>query len=68
MLDKMQKCLAMIVLVVCAAGVCRAGDAPSAWVNAVDTNAMERVLLDYTNNVRGIDLFHHNGFSKVVFD
>ena len=25
--------------------------APPAWVNAVDTNAMERVLWDYTNNV-----------------
>ena len=26
-------------------------EAPPAWVNAVDTNAMERVLFDYTNNV-----------------
>ena len=40
----MQKCMAIIGLLCCAAGVCRAGDAPPAWVNAVDTNAMERVL------------------------
>lgn len=26
-------------------------EVPPAWVNAVDTNAMERVLLDRTNNV-----------------
>ena len=26
-------------------------EVPPAWVNAVDTNAMERVLFDYTNNV-----------------
>ena len=41
----MQKCLAIIGLLCCAASVCRAGDALSAWGNAVDTNAMERVLL-----------------------
>ena len=40
----MQKCLAIIGLLCCAVGVCRAGDAPPAWVNAVATNAMERVL------------------------
>ena len=37
--------------VVCATGVGVAADAPQAWINAVDTNAMERVLFDYTNNV-----------------
>lgn len=30
----------------CAAVVCRAGEAPQAGVNAVDTNAMERALLN----------------------
>ena len=45
MLDRMQKGLAIIGLLCWAVGVCRAGDAPPAWVNAVDTNAMERVLL-----------------------
>ena len=46
----MQKVFAIIVLLCCAAGVCRAGDAPPSGVNAVDTNAMEKVL-DYTNDV-----------------
>ena len=41
----------LIFGVVCAAGVGVAADAPQAWINAVDTNAMERVLFDYTNNV-----------------
>ena len=41
----MQKVFAIIVLLCCAAGVCHANDALQAWVNAVDTNAMERVLL-----------------------
>lgn len=36
----MQKGLAIIGLLCCAVGVCRAGDAPQAWGNAVDTNAM----------------------------
>ena len=44
----MQKVFAIIVLLCCVAGVCRAGDAPPALVNTADTNAMERVL-DYTN-------------------
>lgn len=26
-------------------------EAPPVWMNAIDTNAMERVLFDYTNNV-----------------
>lgn len=39
------------ILCLCAMGVCCAGEAPQAWINAVDTNAMERVLFDYTNNV-----------------
>ena len=47
----MQKGLAIIGLLCCAVGICRAGDAPPAWINAVDTNAMKRVLFDYTNNV-----------------
>ena len=47
----MQKVFAISGLLCCAAGICRADDAPPAWVNAVDTNAMERVLFDYTNNV-----------------
>ena len=42
---------AIAALCLCAAGVCGAGEAPPAWINAVDTNAMERVLFDYTNNV-----------------
>ena len=44
MLDRMQKGLAIVGLLCCAVGVRRAGDAPWAWVNAVETNAMERVL------------------------
>ena len=40
----MQKGLVIILLLCCAVGVCRAGYAPQAWVNVVDTNAMERVL------------------------
>lgn len=47
----MQKVFAIIVLLCCAAVMGRSNEAPQAWVNAVDTNAMERVLLDYTNNV-----------------
>ena len=47
----MQRVFAIIVLLCCAAGICRADDAPPAWINAVDTNAMERMLFDYTNNV-----------------
>ena len=47
----MPKIIAIIVLLCCAAEICWADDAPPAWVNAVDTNAMERVLFDYTNNV-----------------
>ncbi len=47
----MQKVFAIIVLLCCVVPVCCAGDAPPAWINAVDTNAMERVLFDYTNNV-----------------
>ena len=47
----MQKVVAIIVLLCCTAGICWADDAPPAWINAVDTNAMERVLFDYTNNV-----------------
>ena len=45
----MQKCMAIIGLLCCAVGVCRAGDALPARVNAVDTNAMERVLLNQWN-------------------
>ena len=40
----MQKGFAIIVLLCCAVGVGVAADAPQAWINAVDTNAMERVL------------------------
>ncbi len=47
----MQKGFAIIVLLCCAAGICRADDAPQVWVNAVDTNAMERGALNHTNNV-----------------
>ena len=50
-MDKMLKVFAIIVLLCCAASIGRAADAPPAWINAVDTNAMERVLFDYTNNV-----------------
>ena len=32
------------------------GDAPPAWVNAVDTNAMDRVL-EYMNNVAVLTYF-----------
>ena len=42
----MQKCLAIIGLLCCVVGVCCAGDAPPAWVNAVDTNAMKKVSLN----------------------
>lgn len=47
----MPKVFAIIALLCCAAGACLAEEAPQAWINAVDTNAMERVLFDYTNNV-----------------
>lgn len=41
-----------IVWVVLAASMgAAAKEAPPAWVNALDTNALERVLFDYTNNV-----------------
>ena len=46
----MQKVFAIIVLLCCAVGICLADDAPPAWINAVDANAIERVLLDCTNN------------------
>ena len=42
----MQKGLAIIGLLCCAVGICRAGAAPQARVNAVDANAMEWVLLN----------------------
>ena len=51
MLDRMPKVFAIVVLLCCAVSVCRAGEAPPAWVNAVDTNAMEMVLFGCTNNV-----------------
>ena len=51
MFDRMQKGFAIIVLLCCVAYMGRANDAPQAWVNDVDANTMERVLLDYTNNV-----------------
>ncbi len=38
-------------LLVCAAGVGLSADVPQAWVNAVDTNVMEGVVLDRTNIV-----------------
>ena len=47
----MQKIFVVIALLCCVAPICCATDAPQAWINAVDTNAMERVLFDYTNNV-----------------
>ena len=47
----MQKVFVIIVLFCFAALMGRANEAPPAWVNAVDTNAMERVLFDYANNV-----------------
>ena len=34
------------LVLVCMAGVSLADDAPPAWVNVVDMNAMERVLLN----------------------
>ena len=46
MLDRMQKGFAIIGLLCYAESVCRMGDAPQTWVNAVDTNAMDRVLLN----------------------
>jgi len=48
----MQKVFAIIVLLCCAALMGRANEAPPAWVNAVDTNAMKRVLLSQ----RGLSL------------
>lgn len=50
-LDRMQKGFALIVLLCCAAPLCRANETPPAWVNAVDTNAMERVLY-YMDNLK----------------
>lgn len=47
----MQRVFAIIALLCCTASICRANAAPQAWVNAVDTNAMEKVLLGYTDNV-----------------
>ena len=41
---RIQRVFAIIVLLCCAALLGRANEAPPAWVNAVDTNAMERVL------------------------
>ena len=49
-LDRMQKGLAIVGLLCCAAGICRADEAPPAWVNAVVKNAMERVLLHCMDN------------------
>ena len=49
--DRMSRFFAIIVLLCCAAEICRAGDAPQAWVNAGNTNVMERILLHRTNNV-----------------
>jgi hypothetical protein len=45
----MQKVFAIVVLLCCAVLMGRANDAPPAWVNAVDANAMEGVL-NYTGN------------------
>ena len=42
----MQKVVAIIGLLCYAAAICRVGDAPPAWVNDGDMNAMERVLLN----------------------
>lgn len=42
----MQKDFAISVLLCCAALMGRADEAPPAWVNVVDMNAMERVLLN----------------------
>ena len=50
----MPRFFAIIVLLCCAAEICWAGDAPPAWVNYVDTNAMEKVFLDCTNNMAGV--------------
>ena len=44
MLDRMRKGFAIIVSLCCAALMGRANEAPPVWLNAVDTNAMERVL------------------------
>ena len=54
MVNRMQKGFAIIVLLCCAAGICRADDAPPAWVNYVDTNAMEKVFLDCTKRMAGL--------------
>ena len=43
---RMPKFLVIIALLCCAAGICRADEAPPACVNSVDTNAKERELLD----------------------
>lgn len=47
----MQKGFGIVVLLCCAALMGRANEASQAWVNAFDTNAMERVLLGCTDNV-----------------
>ena len=44
-LDRMQTGFTIIGLLCCAAVVCRAGDAPQAWVNAVYANAVDWVSL-----------------------
>ena len=46
MLDRMQKVLAIIVLLCWVVSICRANETPQTWGNAVGTNAMERVLLN----------------------
>ena len=42
----MQRVFAIIGLMCCAVSMGRANEAPQTWVNTVDTNAMERVLLN----------------------
>lgn len=52
MLDRMPKGFAIIVLLCCAVGICQADDAPSAWVNVRDANAMENVsVLTYSTTL-----------------
>lgn len=48
----MSNFFAILVLLWCAAGICQADDAPSAWVNVTDANAMENVpVLTYSTTL-----------------
>ena len=57
----MQKVFAIIALLCCVAFMGRANEAPPARVKAVDTNTVERVLLDCADNVAVLACFITHG-------